>query len=141
MADPAYGKLGWARFYALMFGVAYVTIGILEIFYRPSDPLVIGGATILAATTLHTVVHVAVAAALIAGFVAGEAAARTAVRIVGILLVALAVWGFVAPSSLGGVLGYGADVPTAYGYIHAATGVLALLAGFAPARTRQPATA
>jgi hypothetical protein len=127
----AYGKLGIARLYALVFGIAYVGVAILELFYPQSDPLSIGDTLILQRTVLQNVFHFAVGIVVLGSFFAGEGAARTVARIVGIVFVALALWGFIAPSSIGGFLGYPGDIPVAYNVIHAATAVVALFAGFA----------
>jgi hypothetical protein len=129
-----YGKLGIARFYALVFGIAYVGVAILELFYSETDPLTIGDTVILQRTVLQNVVHFAVGIAVLGSFFAGEAPARTVARIIGVVFVGLTLWGFIAPGSLGGFLGYHGDIPVVYNLIHAATAVLALFAGFAGRR-------
>jgi hypothetical protein len=55
-------------------------------------------------------------------------------RIIGVVFVAITIWGFAAPSSLGEFLGYQGDIPTAYNIIHLVTALLALFAGFAGSR-------
>jgi uncharacterized protein DUF4383 len=135
MAEGAYyGKLGFARFYALVFGIAYIGVAVLELFFPLDDPLLIGDTVILARTTLQNIVHFAVGIVVLGSFFAGEGAARTVARIIGVVFLVLTIYGFVAPDSLGDLLGFPGDIPTVYNYIHAATAVLALFAGFAGSR-------
>jgi hypothetical protein len=135
MAEGAYyGKLGFARFYALVFGIAYIGVAVLELFFPLDDPLLIGDTVILARTTLQNIIHFAVGIVVLGSFFAGEGAARTVARIIGVVFVVLTIYGFVAPDSLGDLLGYPGDIPAVYNYIHAATAVLALFAGFAGSR-------
>jgi hypothetical protein len=129
-ASYGYGKLGIARFYALVFGIGYLGVAILELFYPESDPLTIGDAVIFQRTVLQNVVHFAVGILVLGSFFAGEPAARAMARVVGVVFVLLAIYGFVSPGSLGGVLAYDGDIPLVYNVIHAVTAVLALLAGF-----------
>jgi hypothetical protein len=139
VSDYAYGRMGFARFYALVFGVAYVGVAILELFFPESDPLMIGDTVILQRTVLQNIVHFAVGIVVLGSFFAGETAARTVARIIGVVFVALTIYGFAAPDSLGELLGYRGEIPLVYNLIHAVTAVLALLAGFAG--SRRPATA
>jgi hypothetical protein len=139
VAERAYGKLGAARFYALVFGTAYLGIAIVELFYGQSDPLQIGDAVILQRTVLQNLAHFAVGGAVSGSFIAGESAARTTARIVGGVFVALTVWGFAAPGGLGGFFGYEDDIPLAYNILHAVTAAAGLYAGFAGQRSGAPA--
>jgi hypothetical protein len=125
-----YGKMGFARFYALVFGIAYVGVAILELFYPADDPLRIGDVLVLQRTTLQNIIHFAVGIVVLGSFFAGEAAARTVARIVGIVFVILTIYGFAAPGSLGSLLGYDGDIPMVYNIIHGLTAVLALFVGF-----------
>jgi hypothetical protein len=134
-----YGRMGFARLYALIFGIAYIGVAVLELFFPESDPLTIGDTVIFQRTTLQNIVHFAVGIIVLGSFFAGESAARNVARVIGIVFVALTIYGFVAPDSLGDLLGYGGDIPAVYNWIHAATAVLALFAGFAGRRA--PATA
>jgi hypothetical protein len=136
-----YGRMGFARFYALVFGIAYIGVAILELFYPADDPLRIGDTIVLQRTTLQNIVHFAVGIVVLGSFFAGEAAARTVARIIGVVFVVLTVWGFVSPSSLGEFLGYDGDLPLVYNLIHLVTAILALFAGFVGGRRRAPAPA
>ena len=140
MAQGAYGRMGVARTYALVFGMAYIAVAILELFFPHSDPLEAGGFVIFQRTTLQNLVHFAVGVVVLGSFFASEAAARTVARVIGVVFLALTIWGFVSPQSLGGFFGYDGEIPMIYNIIHAATAVLALFAGFAPAG-RRPAAA
>ncbi len=145
MTESAYyGRMGFARFYALVFGIAYIGVAIVELIVGSENPLQIGGATILQRTVLHNVVHAAVGIVVLGSFFAGELAARNVARVIGAVFLVLTIWGFVSPESLGGFLGYdrltsGGAIPMSYNFVHAITAGLALFAGFSGAR--QPATA
>ncbi|HJV04088.1 MAG TPA: DUF4383 domain-containing protein [Actinomycetota bacterium] len=139
MADYSYGRMGFARFYALVFGIAYIGVAILELFFPESDPLRIGDTVLLQRTLLQNIIHFAIGIVLLGSFFAGEAAARGVARILGIVFLALTIWGFAAPDSLGTFLGYDGDIPVVYNVVHAVSAVVALLAGFAG--SRRPATA
>jgi hypothetical protein len=129
--------MGFARFYALVFGIAYIGVALLELIL---GDLSAGDTVILQRTTLQNLVHWAVGIVVLGSFFAGENAARTVARIVGIVFVALTIWGFVAPDSLGDLLGYNGDIPMSYNIVHLLTAVLALFAGFAGGRRAVPAT-
>ncbi len=133
----AYGRLGIARFYALVFGIAYLAVAILELFFMTDNPLQIGGATIVAGGTVHIIIHFAVAILVLGSYFAGETAARMVARIVGIVFVVVFLlnvfasdfyWDLVA----GGVLeDQESGTPVFYTLVHAATAAAALYAGFA----------
>jgi len=129
MAEGAYyGKMGFARFYALVFGVAYIGVSLVELIF---GDISVGDTVILERTTMQNIVHWAVGVVVLGSFFAGEAAARTVARIVGVVFVILTIYGFVAPDSLGDLLGYGGDIPMSYNIIHGLTALVALFAGFA----------
>lgn len=132
MAEGAYyGRMGFARFYALVFGIAYMGVALLELILTD---LTIGDTVILQRTTLQNIVHFAVGIVVLGSFFAGEVAARNVARIIGVVFVALTVYGFVAPDSLGDLLGYDGDIPMSYNIVHLVTALLALFAGFAGRR-------
>jgi hypothetical protein len=133
--ERGHGKLGIARLFALVLGIAYLGMAIMELFYPESDPLSLGDTVVLQRTVLQNVVHFAVGIVVLGSFFAGESAARTVARVIGVVFLALAVYGFVAPDSLGEALGYGGDIPAVYNFVHAATAILALFAGFAGRRS------
>lgn len=134
--EGSYGRMGFARTYALIFGIAYIGVAILELFFPLTDPLAAGDTVILARTTLQNIVHFAVGVVVLGSFFAGESAARMVARVIGIVFVVLTIWGFVASESLGDILGFpeGVGIPMVYNIIHAATALLALFAGFGGSR-------
>jgi hypothetical protein len=139
VADNAYyGRMGFARFYALVFGIAYIGVALLELIM---GDLRIGDALILERTTLQNIIHFAIGVVVLGSFFAGEGPARTVARVLGVVFLILTVWGFVAPDSLGSFLGYDSDIPLSYNIIHLVSGVLALFAGFAGGTRRAPAAA
>ncbi len=136
-ARPAYGGggMGVVRAYALIFGIVYAAVALLELILG-DDGLEIGGAQILQFEPLQNVVHWLIAVVVLGSFFAGENAARMVARIVGIVLIVLAIWGFVSADSLGDLLGYGDEgIPMAYNWVHLITGLVALFAGFFASRT------
>ncbi|HEX2090711.1 MAG TPA: DUF4383 domain-containing protein [Actinomycetota bacterium] len=135
-ARPGYGRggMGVVRAYALIFGIVYAAVALLELILG-DDGLEIGGAQILQLEPLQNAVHWIIAVVVLGSFFAGENAARMVARIVGIVLVVLAIYGFVAPDSLGDLLGYEGDIPAAYNWIHLLSGLVALFAGFFASRT------
>lgn len=139
--EGAYGRMGFARFYALVFGIAYLGVAILELFFPEGDALKAGNFVLFERTTLQNIIHFAVGAVVLGSFFAGESTARTVARVIGILFLALTIWGFVSPDSLGSFLGYSGEIPLFYNLVHAATAALALFAGFAGTAERRPATA
>ena len=138
-ARPGYGGggMGVVRAYALIFGIVYAAVALLELILG-DDGLEIGGAQILLLEPLQNTVHWIIAVVVLGSFFAGENAARMVARIVGIVLVVLAIYGFVASDTLGDLLGYageGAAFPAAYNWVHLLSGLVALFAGLFASRT------
>jgi hypothetical protein len=127
-----YGRMGIARAYALIFGLAYLAVAILELFFPASDPLEIGGVTVLARGTLHIIIHFAVAILALGSYFAGEGAARMVARVIGIVFVVVTILNIVASNFYAELvgLGEGAGTPVVYTIVHAVTAVAALYAGF-----------
>lgn len=130
MGTARRGGMGVARTYALVFGLAYAAVALLELLIARDGGWPGDGSPILQFTALQNVVHWAIAVAVLGSFFAGENAARMVARVVGIVLVALAIWGFIDSESLGTLLGYEDDLPAAYNWIHLVTGLAALFVGF-----------
>jgi hypothetical protein len=136
MAEGAYGKMGAPRVFALWFGIVFVGVAILELFFPRSDPLTAGTFVVLQRTTLLNVLHFAAGFVVLGSFFAGEGPAVMVARVVGVLFLGLTIWGFVSPAGLGGFFGFDGEIPVIYNIVHAATAVLALIAGFAPRPAR-----
>lgn len=124
---------GIARVYALIFGVAYISVALLEVILGSSG-LRVGGTQILEVTPAQNAIHWAVGVVVLGSYFAGESAARTVARIVGIVFVAVTLLGFVARDFTGNLLGFDGPLPWSYNIVHLATAVFALIAGFASNR-------
>jgi hypothetical protein len=125
MAEGAYGKWGIARTYALIFGIAYLAVAATEVIARDAlDP-------VLRFTGIQNAIHWAVGAVVLLSFFGSERTAKTVARAVGVVFVAITVFGFAAPDALGDLLGYEGDIPMSYNVVHALTAIAALYAGFA----------
>ena len=57
MAEGAYGKWGIARTYALVFGIAYLGVALLEVILGDKGWVVGGDTVILGRTTEQNIVH------------------------------------------------------------------------------------
>lgn len=133
MAEGYGGKLGIARVYALIFGIAYVGVALLEDIIG-TDGWRAGSTVILKLTAVQNVIHWAVGIAVLGLFFVGEVAAKMVARVVGLVFVVVTIWGFVARTSLGKVFGFHGPLPWSYNIIHLLTAAFALFAGFAAER-------
>ncbi len=134
MAETTYGgKLGIARMYALIFGIAYIAVALLEDILGGSG-LKIGSTLVLKVTVLQNIIHWTVGLAVLGSFFAGEMAAKMAARVVGLVFVLVTVLGFAARTFTGKLLGFHGPLPWSYNLVHLATAVFALIGGFAAAR-------
>ena len=137
MAEGAYGKMGVARMYALVFGIAYLAVGLLELIYGVDDPLVIGDDLVLiAGGTLHIVIHLAVGVLVLGSFFAGESAAKSVARVVGVVFLVVFALNLFASNFYAELVGFpdGAETPIVYTIVHAITALGALYAGFSSGR-------
>jgi hypothetical protein len=136
MADVnRYGTWGMARTYALIFGIAYIGVALVEVIAQDAlEP-------VLEYTAFQNAVHWAVGVVVLISFFAGEVAAKLVARVVGIVFVALTLWGVFARESLGDFLGYGHALPWSYNVVHALTAAAALYAGFATRTSYRTSTA
>lgn len=143
MAEGAYGygKMGIARMYALIFGIAYLAVGLLELFYGNADPLTIGDTVVLQGGTIHIVIHLAVGVLVLGSFFAGDSAARSVARVVGVVFLAVTIWNLVAADSYADFVGIEGDLPVVYTIVHAVTAAGALFAGFSGGRGYRSAPA
>lgn len=141
MAERGYGGTwGVARTYALVFGLAYVAVALIEVITGKDNPVLIGDDTVvLAYATAHNLIHWALGVVLLGSFFAGADAARTVAKIVGLVLLAVTVLGLVAGDFTMELIGYGENtggVPVIYTLVHGLTAVAALYAGFSGAGAR-----
>lgn len=138
MVTTVGGKLGIARAYALVFGVAYVGVALVELILGGAG-WKIGDTTVLEVTAAQNVIHWAVGIAVLGSFFAGEVAARATARAVGIVFVLVTLLGFVARDFTGNLLGFDGPLPWSYNIVHLLTAAVALFAGFAAERAYRPA--
>ncbi len=132
MAEGAYGKMGVARMYALIFGIAYLAVGLLELVYGFEDPLALGDTVVIAGATLHIVIHLAVGVVVLGSFFAGESAAKSVARVVGVVFLIVFILNVFASNFYAELVGFpdGSDTPIVYTIVHAITAAGALFAGF-----------
>jgi hypothetical protein len=133
MASGAYGGRGIARTYALIFGIAYVGVALLEVILG-SGGLRIGGTTILKVTVVQNLIHWAVGIVVLGSYFAGEVAAKMVARVIGIVFVLVTLLGVVARDFTGELLGFDGPLPWSYNVVHLITAAVALFAGFAAER-------
>jgi len=127
-----------AKLYALVVGAVLVIAGVIGFFYnstftddKSARDAVFG---ILDVNGWHNVVHIATGVPGLLAFGAGARAARTYAYTLGIVYIAVAIWGFIignGDSTLSIV-----PVNTEDDVLHLALGVLGLAAGYATRTTR-----
>ena len=124
MAEATQGR-GIARTYALIFGIVYLAVAATEAIAQDAlEP-------VLEFTGVQNAVHWAVGAVVLLSAFGSESTAKLVARVVGVVFVALTIYGFLAPDRLGEMLGYSGDIPMTYNVVHALSAVVALYAGFA----------
>ena len=134
MAGTSYGKLGIARVYALVFGIAYIAVALIEDIAGGGRGITLNGHAVLRLSTAQNVIHWAVGVVVLGSFFAGERAAKMVARVIGVVFVVVSILGIVARTSTGKALGFHGPLPWSYNLIHIATAILALFAGFAAER-------
>jgi predicted permease len=125
MAEGAYGRWGIARTYALIFGIAYLGVALTEAIAQEAL------SPVLEFTGIQNAIHWIVGTVVLLSFFGSEATAKSVARVIGVVFVAITVFGFVAPETLGELLGFDGAIPVAYNVVHALTAAVALYAGFA----------
>jgi hypothetical protein len=124
-----------SRLYAVVFGGVYLLVGLVGLAIAPgmeSRPLLIFDINLA-----HNLVHLALGIGGLAAFAAGAGASRFYAQAVGVVLLVVALAGFL-PQPLLGILPIGgADI-----LLHALTGAIGVYAGFfAPADATAAAAA
>jgi hypothetical protein len=135
MATTARVGTSWGivQSYALVFGVAYLAVAVLEDVLG-SGGLKIGGTTILQVTLVQNLIHWVVGLAVLGSFFAGEAMAKTVARAVGLVFVLVTLLGVLVEPLTGQLLGFPDGLPLSYNLVHLLTAAAALFAGFAAQR-------
>jgi hypothetical protein len=123
-------RYGIVQLYALVFGIAYLGVAVLEVVLG-SNGLKIGGTTILQITVLQNLIHWVVGLAVLGSFFAGENTAKIVARAVGIVFVVVAALGVFVEPLTGQLLGFPDALPLSYNLVHLLTAAAALFAGFA----------
>ena len=128
-------RSGWGivQVYALVFGIAYIAVAVLEDILGGSG-LKIGGTTILMVTVVQNAIHWVVGLAVLGSFFAGESTAKLVARAVGIVFVLVTILGFFVEPLTGQLLGFSGGLPLSYNLVHLLTAAAALFAGFAAQR-------
>src|SRR5437879_2287062 len=98
-------RWGIVQVYALVFGIAYIAVAVLEDILGSSG-LVIGGTTILKVTLIQNAIHWIVGLAVLGSFFAGESVAKWVARVVGIVFVLVTILGFFVEPLTGQLLGF-----------------------------------
>src|SRR5919199_6306991 len=133
MATTAAGvgnRYGIVQMYALVFGLAYLGVALLEVVLG-SDGLRIGGVTILQIQPVQNLIHWAVGVAVLGSLFAGENVAKLVARVVGIVFVVVTLLGLFVEPLAGQLLGFPDALPMTYNLVHLLTAAAALFAGFA----------
>lgn len=126
-------SFGIVQMYALVFGIAYIGVAVLEVALG-SNGLKIGGITILQVQLVQNLIHWVVGLAVLGSFFAGENVAKLVARIVGIVFVVVVLLGLFVEPLTGQLLGFPEALPASYNIVHILTAAAALFAGFAAQR-------
>jgi uncharacterized protein DUF4383 len=126
-------RYGIVQMYALIFGIAYLGVAVLEVLLG-SNGLKIGGTTILQIQPVQNAIHWLVGLAVFGSFFAGENTAKLVARAVGIVFVLVALLGLFVEPLTGQLLGFPEALPMSYNVVHVLTAAAALFAGFAAQR-------
>src|ERR671939_967502 len=126
-------RYGIVQLYALVFGIAYLGVALLEVVLG-SNGLKIGGTTILQIQLVQNLIHWIVGLAVLGSFFAGENAAKLVARAVGIVFVLVTLLGLFVEPLTGQLLGFPDALPMSYNIVHILTAAAAVFAGFAAQR-------
>jgi hypothetical protein len=126
-------RIGIARTYALVFGIAYLSVALLEVILG-GNGLSVGNTVILKVTPVQNAIHWIVGLVVLGSFFSTDAVAKTVARVIGIVFVLVTALGFLARDLTGQLLGFDGPLPWSYNLVHLATAAVALFAGFAAER-------
>jgi Domain of unknown function (DUF4383) len=133
VAGAASSKYGIVQLYALVFGIAYLGVAVIEVALG-SNGLKIGDTTILQVQLVQNAIHWVVGLAVLGSFFAGESTAKLVARAVGIVFVLVSILGIFVEPLTGQLLGFSGALPLSYNIVHVLTAAAALFAGFAAQR-------
>ena len=113
---------------ALGLGIAFTLLTTLELLF---EELTLGEAALLHRTTKGNILHWVVALTMLGAFFAGSASAiRTVLRVGGVALLLISLWGIFWADAAGTALGFGGGLPAAYNAYHGVAALIALAGGF-----------
>ena len=121
-----------ARLYAGLVGGVLVIAGIIGFFYSASfgSPGTVHDVFgILGVNAWHNLVHLGTGGLGVLAYLAGSRASRTYALGIGVVYIAVAIWGFILGAD-GSILGF-IPVNTEDSFLHAILGVLGIAAGLA----------
>jgi hypothetical protein len=124
---------GIVQIYALVFGIAYLGVAILEDAFG-SGGLSLGGVVVLQVQLVQNAIHWIVGLAVLGSFFAGEDWAKLVARAVGVVFVVVTLVGLFVEPLTGQLLGFPGALPASYNIVHLMTAAAALFAGFAAQR-------
>lgn len=108
--------------YALVFGIAYVLVALIELIFRS----VAGG--LLFFTPVHNAIHWLTGVLGLLAYWSGMAMSKLYAQVFGVVFIIVTILGFAAPDFLATVLGY--PVNLFYNIVHLITGLAGIYAGF-----------
>ncbi len=113
---------------ALGLGIAFAVLTGLELLI---GELSIGSTELIHRTTKANILHWVIALGMLgAFFTASRTTSRTILRVGGLVLVAISLWGILGADALGAALGFGGGIPLSYNLYHSAGALIALSGGF-----------
>ncbi len=124
---------GIVQTYALVFGIAYIAVALVEDLLGGTG-LKVGGTTILQVTLVQNIIHWVIGLAVLGSFFGGESLAKMVARVVGIVFAVVTLLGLFVEPLTGQLLGFSGGLPLSYNIVHLLTAVAALFAGFAATR-------
>ena len=115
-----------ARMFALIFGIVYVLVALLEVVMFHDAPV---DTQFLFYNQMHNLVHWVAGILGLLAYFGGESLSRLYAQIFGIVFFLVAILGFIPGQPiLADVLGY--PVTMLYNFVHLLTGVFGIWAGF-----------
>ena len=113
---------------ALGVGIAFTLLTALELIF---GEVALGEAALLHRTTKANILHWVVALTMLGAFFARSSSAmRTVLRVGGVALLLISLWGIFWANALGSALGFGGGLPAAYNVYHGVGALFALSGGF-----------
>lgn len=119
-----------AKTYALVFGIAYVLVALLELLFRDV-------AGMLFFTPVHNAIHWLTGVLGLVAYGMGEKPSMMYAKVFGVVFTLVAILGWFTPDFLSNVLGY--PINLTYNLVHTVTGLAGLYVGFMGKKKMMPA--